>query len=80
MVGVEHHRVELRVVGPAIILTIAIDDQRLGAGVMWVPGAMMFGLALVVVFYFWAEHEGFEGRRGDMLRDLEARKSPGSPK
>jgi cytochrome c oxidase assembly factor CtaG len=54
----------------------AIDDQRLGAGVMWVPGAMMFGLALLVVFYFWAEHEGFEGRRGDMLRDLEARKSP----
>ncbi len=51
----------------------AITDQRLGAGVMWVPGAMMFGLALLASFYYWAEYEGFRGRRGDMLRDLEKR-------
>lgn len=51
----------------------ALTDQRLGAGVMWVPGAMMFGLAILVVFYYWAEHEGFEGRRGDMVRELAKR-------
>ena len=51
----------------------ALTDQRIGAGVMWVPGAMMFALAILATFYYWAEHEGFEGRRGDMLRDLEKR-------
>ena len=51
----------------------ALIDQRIGAGIMWVPGAMMFALAVLVNVYYWAEHEGFRGRRGDMLRERTAR-------
>ena len=46
----------------------ALTDQRIGAGVMWVPGTMMLALAIILNLYYWAEHEEFEGRRGDMLR------------
>ena len=51
----------------------ALRDQRIGGGVMWVPGAMMFALALLATLYYWAEHEGFKGRQGDLLRELERR-------
>jgi cytochrome c oxidase assembly factor CtaG len=58
----------LREWGPTVMV-----DQRLGAGIMWVPGAMMFCLALLVVFYYWAEREDFNGRRADMLREMRSR-------
>ena len=51
----------------------ALTDQRIGGGVMWVPGAMMFFFAILVTVYYWAEREQFNGRRGDMIRDLERR-------
>ena len=51
----------------------ALTDQQVGAGIMWVPGAMMLGLAVVITAYFWAEHEAFRGKRDDMLRDLQRR-------
>ena len=54
----------------------ALTDQQLGAGIMWVPGAMMLGLAVVITAYFWAEHEAFRGKRDDMLRDLARRQGP----
>jgi len=41
--------------------------------VMWVPGAMMLGIAVIVVVYYWAEYEGFKGRQGDLVRELEKR-------
>ena len=64
----------LRDWGPTAIL-----DQRIGGGIMWVPGAMMLALAVLVTVYYWAEHEGFEGRRGDMVRALEKRGDGSTP-
>lgn len=51
----------------------ALIDQRIGAGIMWVPGSMMFALAVIVTFYFWAEREGFKDRRNDTVRDMQIR-------
>lgn len=51
----------------------ALDDQRIGAGIMWVPGTMMFAIAVLVIVYYWAEHEAFRSRREDLLRDLDER-------
>ncbi len=53
----------------------ALIDQRIGAGVMWVPGAMMFFFGILVTVYYWAEREHFNGRRGDMLRELAERRT-----
>ena len=53
----------------------ALTDQRAGAGIMWVPGSMMFGISVIATVYFWAEHEGFKGRQGDLVREL-ARRDP----
>lgn len=58
----------LRDWGPSALL-----DQQIGGGVMWVPGAMMLGIAVIVVVYYWAEYEGFKGRQGDLVRELEKR-------
>ena len=44
--------------GPDVLL-----DQQIGGGVMWVPGTMMLAIAVLVTTYFWADHEGFRGRR-----------------
>ena len=54
-----------------------LTDQRIGAGIMWVPGSMMFLLAILSTVYYWAEHEDFKGRRGDQLRELAKR--PATP-
>ena len=51
----------------------ALTDQRIGAGIMWVPGSMMFAIAVIATIYFWAEHEGFRGRRGDRVREMQRR-------
>ena len=51
----------------------ALTDQRIGAGIMWVPGTMMFAIAVLVIVYYWAEHETFRSRRADLLRDLDER-------
>ena len=54
--------------GPA-----ALTDQRIGAGIMWVPGSMMFALAIILTVYYWAEREGFKDRRNDAVRDMQLR-------
>ena len=51
----------------------ALIDQRIGAGIMWVPGSMMFALAVIMTVYFWAEREGFKDRRNDVVRDMQIR-------
>lgn len=51
----------------------ALTDQRIGAGIMWVPGSMMFAIAIVVTVYYWAEREGFKGRQSDTVRDMQIR-------
>jgi cytochrome c oxidase assembly factor CtaG len=39
----------------------ALDDQRIAAGVMWVPGSLAFTLAILIFFYRWL---GPEPERG----------------
>ena len=51
----------------------ALTDQRIGAGIMWVPGSMMFAISVVATIYFWAEHEAVKGRRGDRVREMQRR-------
>ena len=51
----------------------ALMDQRIGAGIMWVPGSMMFALAIIITVYYWAEREGFKDRRNDAVRDMQIR-------
>ncbi len=67
-------RAALRDWGPSALL-----DQQIGGGVMWVPGAMMLGIAVIVTVYYWAENEGFKGRQGDLVRDLEKRADASAP-
>ena len=55
----------------------ALTDQRIGAGIMWVPGSMMFVIGIMLTVYFWAEHEGFKGRQGDRVRDMQQLRSRG---
>ena len=55
----------------------ALTDQRIGAGIMWVPGSMMFVIAIMLTVYFWAEHEGFKGRQGDRVREMQQLRSGG---
>jgi cytochrome c oxidase assembly factor CtaG len=33
----------------------ALNDQRLAAGVMWVPGSLTFTVAILVFFYRWLD-------------------------
>jgi putative membrane protein len=35
----------------------ALDDQRIAAGVMWVPGSLAFTIAIFVFFYRWLDPE-----------------------
>ena len=51
----------------------ALLDQRIGGGVMWVPGTMMLAIAVLITAYFWAEYEGLRGRKLDLVRELEER-------
>ena len=51
----------------------ALIDQRIGAGIMWVPGSMMFALAIILTVYYWAEREGFKDRRNDAVRNMQLR-------
>ena len=55
----------------------ALTDQRLGAGIMWVPGSMMFVIAIMLTVYYWAEREGFKGRQGDRVRQMQQARSGG---
>jgi cytochrome c oxidase assembly factor CtaG len=40
-----------------------ITDQRLAAGVMWVPGSLSFTVAIIVFFYRWLDPEPVSRRR-----------------
>ena len=41
----------------------AHTDQQFGGLIMWVPGGLVFFLALVITFLIWAYQEESEGRR-----------------
>ena len=44
---------------------------------MWVPGSMMFVIAIMLTVYYWAEREGFKGRQGDRVRQMQQARSGG---
>jgi putative membrane protein len=41
----------------------AVDDQQLGGVIMWVPGMIVFWIALTIVFFRWSRVEEREERR-----------------
>jgi putative membrane protein len=41
----------------------ALDDQQLAAGVMWVPGSLAYGIAMMIGVYRWLEPETGTPRR-----------------
>jgi len=42
---------------PRVFGLSALDDQRLGGLIMWVPGMLVFWIAMTVVFFRWARQE-----------------------
>jgi putative copper resistance protein D len=52
--------------GPA-----SLDDQRLGAGILWGAGELLGAVALAIVLYQWMRHEEREGARLDRRLDAE---------
>ncbi len=52
--------------GPA-----SLDDQRLGAGILWGAGELLGAVALGIVLYQWMRHEEREGARLDRRLDAE---------
>jgi putative membrane protein len=52
-----------------------IEDQQLGGLIMWVPGALIFWVAISILFYRWATAENREEeKQRELLR--QARLSP----
>ncbi len=49
----------------------ALDDQRLGAGILWAAGELVGVVALAIVLYQWMRHEEREGARLDRRLDAE---------
>jgi putative membrane protein len=39
----------------------AVEDQRLGGLLMWVPGTLFYWMVLTVVYFRWARQERREG-------------------
>ena len=48
-----------------------LDDQRLGAGILWGAGELLGVVALAIVLYQWMRHEEREGARLDRRLDAE---------
>lgn len=46
---------------PRLFGLSAITDQQIGGLIMWVPGGMVYLIALSVVFFAWLSHEEREG-------------------
>jgi putative membrane protein len=42
---------------PRITVLSPIDDQRLGGLIMWIPGMLVFWIAITVVFFRWTSYE-----------------------
>lgn len=45
---------------PRVFSLTALDDQQLGGLIMWVPGALVFWLAISIVFFRWSNREDRE--------------------
>jgi len=42
---------------PRITALSALDDQRLGGLIMWIPGMLVFWIAITAVFFRWTSYE-----------------------
>ncbi len=48
----------------------ALQDQKIGGAIMWVPGHFVFLVALTIVFFRWArDSSGDAERRADRRRE-----------
>jgi putative membrane protein len=53
---------------PRVFALSAVDDQQLGGVIMWVPGMIVFWVALTIVFFRWSRREQQEEwREREML-------------
>ena len=48
---------------PRVFGLTALDDQQLGGLIMWVPGALVFWIAISIIFYKWATEENRDEER-----------------
>lgn len=48
---------------PRVFGLTALDDQQLGGLIMWVPGALVFWIAISIIFYKWATQENRDEER-----------------
>ena len=42
---------------PRVFSLTALDDQQLGGLIMWVPGMIVFWLAITILFFRWSRRE-----------------------
>lgn len=45
---------------PRVSWMSALDDQRMGGAIMWVPGALVLWLGITFVYFRWTQREGRE--------------------
>ena len=42
---------------PRVFALTAVDDQQLGGVIMWVPGMLVFWIAITIIFFRWSRRE-----------------------
>jgi putative membrane protein len=53
---------------PRIFGISALDDQRLGGVIMWVPGGLVLWIAITAVFFRWTQRQVSEDEEGVRIR------------
>jgi putative membrane protein len=53
---------------PRIFGISALDDQRLGGVIMWVPGGLVLWIAITAVYFRWTQREVSEDEAGVAIR------------
>jgi putative membrane protein len=53
---------------PRISSLSALEDQRMGGAIMWVPGALTIWIAITIVYFRWVNREGREDEERLALR------------
>jgi len=53
---------------PRIFALSALDDQRLGGVIMWVPGGLVLWVAITAVYFRWTHREVAEDEAGVRIR------------
>ena len=48
---------------PRLFAISALDDQRLGGVIMWVPGGLVLWIAITAVYFRWTQREVREDER-----------------